>query len=61
MTSPLFSEAVEEALKNIISEQDYDLHKGIEVPEDGTEDGYPALAEQFIRAYWGWAKDLELT
>lgn len=60
MDTPLFSEAVEEALKNIISELDYDLHKGIETPEDGTEDGYPALAEQFIRVHWQWAKSLEL-
>ena len=59
--SPLFSEAVEEALKQIISHLDYDLHKYIEVPEDGGDDGYPTLTARFINAYQHWVKDLELT
>lgn len=39
----------EQALRAIITQEDYDLHKGIERHEETGEDGYPALAEQFAR------------
>lgn len=41
---------VESALRDIISDLDYDLAKSIEDPEDGGEDGFPALARRFA----GW-------
>jgi hypothetical protein len=51
----LFSEAVEEALKYVIADLDYDLHKDLEY-----DNGYPDLAEKFIKSHWDWAKGLEL-
>jgi hypothetical protein len=50
-----------EALKQIISDLDYDIHKSLECDEEDGTDRYPALAERFIKSHWEWAKSLELT
>ena len=42
---------VEKALRSIISDLDYDLHKNIECDEETEEDTYPDLVTEFIQAY----------
>lgn len=39
---------VEEALRSLLADLDYDLHKATEEHEETGEDGYPALAEQMF-------------
>lgn len=43
--------AVESALRALISDIDYDIHKFIECDEITGEDGYPDLTDEFIRLY----------
>ena len=50
-TSGVDAGAVESALRHVISDIDYDIHKSIEADEETGEDGYPELTEQFIDHY----------
>ena len=59
MTFQLCKDAVEEALKCVIADVDYDTHKQLECDEEDGEDRYPALAERFTKLYWEWAKTFE--
>jgi hypothetical protein len=43
--------AVLYALKQVISDLDYDLHKNLEEDEETGNDGYPELLEEFLEAY----------
>lgn len=43
--------AIEHALKQVISDLDYDLHKNLERDEVTGQDAYPDLVEEFIEAY----------
>jgi hypothetical protein len=49
--SSLSRDAVESALRSIVADLDYDLHKQVEEDEETGEDHYPALAREFIRLY----------
>lgn len=42
---------VDQALRLIISDLDYDLHKNLENDEETGVDVYPAIASVFIRHY----------
>lgn len=42
---------VDRALRAVIAELDYDLHKSIERGEETGEDTYPETAAQFIEEY----------
>ena len=42
---------VDRALRLIISDLDYDLHKNLESDEETGTDVYPAIASAFIRHY----------
>lgn len=44
---------VEEALRTLLADLDYDLHKSTEEDEETGEDGYPALAEQMFDSLRG--------
>ena len=44
-------EAVEAALRSLIAQLDYDLHKSLECDEETGENRYPEHAETFIAAY----------
>ena len=39
---------IEQALRNLIADLDYDQHKYLECDESDGSDHYPDLAEQFI-------------
>lgn len=39
---------IEAALRALLADLDYDLHKAIESDEETGEDGYPAVAEQMF-------------
>lgn len=49
--STLNPEAVEAALRAIISDIDYDIHKSIESDEETGEDTYPDVVGDFIEKY----------
>ena len=42
---------IEETLRSLIAELDYDLHKSLECDEETGEDQYPEWADWFMRAY----------
>lgn len=42
---------VDAALRSLISDLDYDLHKEIECDEETGDDSYPILVEGFINDY----------
>ena len=44
---------VEEALRSLLADLEYDLHKATEEHEETGEDGYPALAEQMFDSLRG--------
>ena len=43
--------SVEEALRHLIADVDYDTHKYLECDEDEGRDHYPDLAKDFARYY----------
>ena len=49
--SVLDGKAVETALRDLISDLDYDLHKQLESDEETGEDAYPPLADAFRYFY----------
>lgn len=50
-TDGIDANAVETALREVINDLDYDLHKNIECDEETGDDTYPDIANNFIRAY----------
>jgi hypothetical protein len=44
-------ERVEEALRRLISDIDYDTHKSLDSDEETGEDHYPDLADDFMEYY----------
>jgi len=51
MSMALDPTKVERALRSLISDIDYDLHKNIECDEETGDDSYPILVEGFINDY----------
>lgn len=51
MADELNPAAVDAALRQVIAELDYDLHKNIECDEDTGEDRYDEHVRHFIREY----------
>lgn len=48
----LIHSRVDAALRALISDLDYDLHKNIECDEETGEDGYPDLVDEFVETYY---------
>lgn len=54
---PIDAEAVDAALRAVIEELDYDIHKNLECDEEDGEDHYDELVDTFIDKYLeklGW-------
>jgi len=46
---PDFRRAIEAALRSLITNLDYDLHKSIKCNEEDGSDGYPNVVEDFLK------------
>jgi hypothetical protein len=51
MAATLDPRAVDAALRSLISDLDYDLHKQLERDEETGEDNYPIIVAKFINSY----------
>jgi hypothetical protein len=49
--------AVDAALRQVVAELDYDLHKGLQCDEETGEDVYGVHVDRFIREYGKAAGD----